>query len=111
MKYGKEGLERNNNNKYPIQFKLDIIKYKLRTGDSFFNVALHFDILEPSLVSSWYKIGQGEEIDELSKPKGRPPMSKKTKKKTGKKLIKEQQLENDIKFLRVENAYLKNSKL
>jgi len=108
LKYGKKGLERKSNNKkYPVQFKLDVIEYKLRTGDSFNNIALHFDIPEPSLILSWYKVWQCKGKDGLSKPKGRPSMSKKPKKKTDKKLTKEQQLEKEIELLRAENAYLK----
>src|SRR5699024_11824053 len=75
--------------------------------ESFNNIALHFDIPEPSLIYSWYKLWQSKGIDGLSKPKGRPSMSKKPKKKTDKKLTKEQQLEKEIELLRAENAYLK----
>ena len=76
LKYGKKGLERKmKNRKYPVQFKLDVIEYKLRTGDSFNNIALHFDIPEPSLILSWYKVWQCKGKDGLSKPKGRPSMS------------------------------------
>jgi len=108
LKYGIKGLERKSNNKkYPVQFKLDVIEYKLRTGESFNNIALHFDIPEPSLIYSWHKVWQVKGIDGLSKPKGRPSMSKKPKKKTDKKLTKEQQLEKEIELLRAENAYLK----
>src|SRR5699024_4970707 len=93
-KYGKKGEERKSNNtKYGVQFKLDVIEYKLRTADSFNNIALHFDIPEPSLILSWYKVWQCKGKDGRSKPKGRPSMSKKPKKKTDKKLTKEQQLE------------------
>src|SRR5699024_10378528 len=76
------------NKKYPVQFKVSVIEYKLRTGESFNNIALHFDIPEPSLIYSWYKLWQSKGIDGLSKPKGRPSMSKKPKKKTDKKLTK-----------------------
>lgn len=108
LKYGKEGLERKKiNKKYSVQFKISVIEYKLRTGESFNNIALHFDIPEPSLVYSWYKVWQDKGIDGLSQPNGRPPMSKKPKKKTDKKLTKEQQLEKEIELLRAENAYLK----
>ncbi len=108
LKYGRKGLDRKKiNRKYPVQFKVSVIEYKLRTGESFNNIALHFDIPEPSLVYSWYKVWQDKGIDGLSQPKGRPPMSKKPNKKTDKKLTKEQQLEKEIELLRAENAYLK----
>src|SRR5699024_3491324 len=108
LKYGKKGVERKSNNKkYPVKFKLDVIEYKLRTGDYFHNSAIHFDIAAPALILSWYKVWQGKVKDGLSKPKGRPSMRKKPKKKTDKKLTKEQQLEQEIERLRAENAYLK----
>src|SRR5699024_2006802 len=76
LKYGKKGLERKmKNRKYHVHFKLDVIEYKLRTGDSFNNIALHFHIPVLSFIFSWYKVGQCKRKDGLSKPKGRPSMS------------------------------------
>src|SRR5699024_5635246 len=81
LKYGKKGLERKSNNKkYPVQYKLDVIEYKLRTVDSFNNISLHFDITEPSLILSWYKVWQCKVKDGLYKPKVRPSMSNKPNK-------------------------------
>src|SRR5699024_9812007 len=83
LKYGKKGLERKSNNKkYPVQFKLDVIEYKLRTGDSFNNIALHFDIPEPSLILSWYKVWQCKGKHTLSTPKRRLSMTKKERNRT-----------------------------
>lgn len=54
------------------------------------------------------RIWNKEGIDGLSKPKGRPPMSKKKKqKKNDNTLTRAQQLEREIELLRAENAYLK----
>src|SRR5690625_5849712 len=45
LKYGKKGLERKmKNRKYPVQFKLDVIKYKLRKDDIINNIYINFDI-------------------------------------------------------------------
>lgn len=55
-KYGIKGLEKKHKHKnYPVQFKVDIINYKLRTGDSLSNIALNFDIPEPSVIHYRYK--------------------------------------------------------
>src|SRR5699024_4337698 len=81
LKYGKKGLVRKmKNRKYPVQFKLDVIEYKLRTGDSYNNIALLFDIIDPSIILYLYMVWQCKEKDGLYKPKGRTSMSKKTKK-------------------------------
>src|SRR5690625_7142864 len=81
LKDGKKGLERKMKNRnYPVQFKLDVIEYKLRTGDSFNNIALHFDIPEPSLILFWYNVWQCKGKDGLSIPKLRRYMSKQPKK-------------------------------
>jgi|SRR5690625_3437435 len=43
--YGKNGLIRKNTySNYPVHFKLDVLNYKLRTRESFKEVALKFGI-------------------------------------------------------------------
>ncbi|MCM3024059.1 helix-turn-helix domain-containing protein [Heyndrickxia ginsengihumi] len=79
---------------YPVQFKFDVLKYKLRTGESFESVAIKFGIHEPPMIANWMRLWKKEGIEGFSKLKGRPSMSNKQKKKTSaKKLTKEQQLE------------------
>jgi len=106
---GESGLKRRKSHKtYSVQFKLDVLQYKLRTEESYQNVALKFGIHEPSIIANWMCIWRKEGIDELSKLKGPPPMSKKKKqKKSENTLTREQQLEREIELLRAENAYLK----
>src|SRR5699024_3396946 len=107
LKYGRKGLEgKKKNKKYPVKFKISVIENK-KIKETYKNIAIHYDIPEPSLIYTWYKLWQSKGIDGLSKPKGRTSMSKKPKKKTDKKLTKEQQLEKEIELLRAENAYLK----
>lgn len=93
---------------YPVPFKLDVLNYKLRTGDSFEEVARKFGIHEPPMISNWLGKWQREGIEGLSKQKGCPTLSKKPgKKSTTKEFTKEQQLEREIELLKAENAYLK----
>lgn len=107
--FGKDGLHRKKlQTLYPVQFKLDVLNYKLRTGESFESVALQFGIHEPPMIVNWMSSWQKEGIEGLSKLRGRPTMSNKPKnKQSEKKLTKEQQLEKEIELLRAENAYLK----
>jgi len=108
-KFGKDSLLRKKiQTTYPVQFKLDVLNYKIRTGESFDSVALKFGIHEPPLIANWMRSWQKEGVEGLSKIRGRPLMSNKPKqKKSGNKLTKEQQLEKEIELLRAENAYLK----
>ena len=105
--YGKQGLvTKETSASYPVQFKLDVLNYKLRTRDSFEEVARKFGMTEPSMIINWLRKWQIEGVEGLSKSKGRPSMSNDQKnKKNEKKLSKEQQLLKQIELLRAENAY------
>lgn len=106
---GEDGLKRRKSTKtYSVQFKLDVLQYKLRTEESYQSVALKYGLHEPSIIANWMRIWREKGIDGLSKPKGRPPMSKEKKpKKSDSTLTREKQLEREIELLRAENAYLK----
>lgn len=106
--FGESALERKWKNKtYTVQFKLDALNYKLTTGKSYQDVAIHFDMTEPSLLARWYQTWSKDGVEGLSRPKGRPSMSKKKSSKSKIKLTREQELEKEIELLRAENAYLK----
>ncbi len=101
---GQKGLLRRKNNKsYPVQFKLNVLDYKLRTGETFQATALKYGMTEPSIIANWMKAWSTKGIEGLSNLKGRPSMSNKPKKK----MTREQQLEKEVELLRAENAYLK----
>lgn len=97
---GESGLKRRKSHKtYSVQFKLDVLQYKLRTEESYQDVALKFNMHEPAIVANRMRIWNKEGIDGLSKPKGRPPMSKKKKqKKNDNTLTRVQQLEREIEL-------------
>ena len=106
--FGKEGLERKWKKKtYTVQFKLDALNYKISTDKSFQDVATRFGMSEPSLLANWYRAWTKYGVEGLSRPKGRPSMSKRKSNKPKKKLTREQELEEEIELLRAENAYLK----
>jgi hypothetical protein len=75
-KYEKDGLLRKSSyTTYLIQFKLDVLNYKLRTGESFREVALKFGIPEHSIIANWMKKWQNEGTEGFSKPKGHPSLT------------------------------------
>lgn len=52
--YGKEGLQRKKNNKkYPLSFKLNVLRFKQDTGASYKDTANVFGISEPSIIANW----------------------------------------------------------
>lgn len=117
-KYGVEGLARKKNNEiYSVQFKLDVLNFRKRTGASLTETALHFGLTNPPMISSWNKKFLEGGAEALDQPKGRPAMSDKAKnvkrstqpapQDTG---TREQKLERENELLRLEVAYLKKLK-
>ncbi len=55
--YGEKGLlSKKTHSSYSVQFKLDVLNYKLRTEDTFQEVAIKFGIPEPSVISNWFRM-------------------------------------------------------
>ncbi|MFD2129743.1 transposase [Pseudogracilibacillus auburnensis] len=112
---GMDGLKRRKTKKkYSVQFKLDAVQFMLKTGASYLETAVQFDLNNPSLIARWLKAFRDQGIEGL-KPrlKGRPSMSKKPnkqRKKEEKKITRVEELERENELLRLENAYLKKLK-
>ena len=109
---GKKGLKRRKKNeKYSVQFKLVTVQFMLKTGASYVETAVQFDLNNPSLIARWLKAFREQGIEGLKpRSKGRPSMSKKPNKSQEKeetKLSREEELERENELLRLENAYLK----
>lgn len=109
---GMDGLKRRQTrDMYPVQFKIDTIQFMLKTGASFLETAVQFNLNNPSLIKHWMKEFKEQGLGGLKpKPKGRPSMSKKPNKSKNKeetKLTREEELERENELLRLENSYLK----
>jgi transposase len=119
--FGKEGLLRKRKNvKYTLDFKLEVVEYYLTTEISYKDLALKLGIYNPALIASWVSKFRKDGVEGLSKPKGRPP---KMKPKEEKEQIIEntdsytnvsvsesehiKELEKQVRYLQIENAYLK----
>jgi transposase len=110
--FGKDGLrKKQSKHVFSVQFKLDVLHFMKRTGASYQDTAIQFNMNNPTLIVNWYREFLREGVEGLKeKVKGRPPMSKNRKAKsikTENKLSREEQLERENELLRLEIAYLK----
>jgi len=115
QRFGMKGIRNNHSRQaYSFQFKLDVLDFRKRTGASYQETALKFNMTQPGLISKWNAIYVKEGLEGLKgSMKGCPPMSKKDKSKTVKKkkrMTREEVLERENELLRLENSYLKKLK-
>lgn len=117
--YGKKGLkEPDKQSVFPVQMKLDVLRYRERNGLSYQKTADAFGIRFGSTVRDWHKTVQTEGVEALMETKGRTPMAEiERRKKENEKLKKQKlkdfdakrfaELERENELLRLELAYLK----
>jgi len=115
QEFGRSGLSvKKKKQYYSVQFKIDVLNFMKRTGASYQDTAIHFNLNNPTLITSWNRRFLKEGIEGLQdKSKGRPSMSKKSKStviKQEKNMSREEQLERENELLRLEVAYLKKLK-
>lgn len=103
-RHGRKALApRNSCTAYDPSFKMDVINYRRRTQASYFKTAVEFNLASPSTVQKWEEQLLFKDVEAFLKPeKGRPPMSKKKPEDMSPK-----ELKDELKYLRIENAYLK----
>lgn len=112
--FGEESLRRKTKNKaYSVQLKLDAVEYYLTTEKSYQEVACVFEIENPTLITRWVSEFRKDGTEGLSGTQGRPRrMSKKATDSSSNKPGEEdstriQELEKQVRYLQIENAYLK----
>jgi transposase len=109
--HGKKSLSRGRTH-YSSAFKLSVLKAMEQDQISLIQAAARFNIPAPSSITVWQRLYNEGGITALEpKPKGRPPMSKKTDytallSKPVSELSHEDLLKR-LEYLEVENAYLK----
>lgn len=115
--FGEEGLINSTTPKnYPVQFKLDVLKYRRETGASYADTATTFKIKNSTMIAGWNRTFEEKGVEGLlPKSRGRSSMSKKSKKNQIKNnedntMSKVKMLEEENELLRLENAYLKKLK-
>ena len=124
--FGKDGLYRKRNNtKYTSEFKLAVVKSYLTSDLSYRQIAFQYGLNNPTLIARWksdfMKYGANAFVE---RPKGRIPTMSRTDEKAKitthtesrnqkkkKELTPEQarilELEKQLRYAQIENAYLK----
>ena len=96
---------------YPLNFKLDVLKYMNDNGTSIFDTAAIFNLPSDSTLWKWRDLLETQGLDALKpKKKGRPNMNKKDQKSSKKSSPDKgsiEALQQELEALRMENAYLK----
>jgi len=112
VKYGKDGLKAKKYQFYDASFKLNVIQTIEKEFLSLRAACARFNIPSDSTISSWKKSFESKGIQGLnnkpkvSPPKMKPPIKCKAK-KSSKPLTREQELLEELEYLRAENALLK----
>ena len=111
-RHGLDGLKsRSSCTTYSKMFKLEVLEYIFDTGSSYFEAAAKFNISSPYTLSRWR--GQLEKgiLNTLVSKSEECLSVKKSNQKTDQKQISDKEsvvaLQNEVEFLRMENAYLK----
>ena len=124
--FGKNGLcRKRNNTRYTSEFKLAVVESYLTSELSYRQIALQYGLNNPSLIAHWksdfMKYGANAFVE---RPKGRIPIMSQTDEKAKitthtksrnqkkkKELTSEQarilELEKQLRYAQIENAYLK----
>ena len=124
--FGKDGLcRKRNNTRYTSEFKLAVVESYLTSELSYRQIALQYGLNNPSLIARWksdfMKYGANAFVE---RPKGRIPIMSQTDEKAKitthtksrnqkekKELTSEQarilELEKQLRYAQIENAYLK----
>ena len=124
--FGKDGLcRKRNNTRYTSEFKLAVVESYLTSELSYRQIALQYGLNNPSLIARWksdfMKYGANAFVE---RPKGRIPTMSRTdetakisthtksrNQKKKKELTPEQarilELEKQLRYAQIENAYLK----
>lgn len=113
--FGEAGLRTQKTKQhYPLNFKLDVLRFKQDTGASYNKTANMFDIKEPSIIANWKRTYLKEGAKGLNKPQGRPPKmpkkpnnAKSSDKQKAPKTDELSLLKKENEYLRLELAYLK----
>lgn len=111
-RFGKDGLKARGYQHYEAAFKFKVIQAIEKDFLSLQEACVRFNIPSLSTIISWQRSFELKGMEGLiNKPKGRPPKMKspikRKSKKSSRPLTREQELLEELEYLRAENALLK----
>jgi transposase len=103
-RHGRKALTpRDNFTAFDLSFKMDVLNYRRRMQASYFDTAVEFNLGSPSTVHKWEEQILLKDMGAYFKlEKGRTSMTKKKP-----ETMSQKELLDELKYLRMENAYLK----
>ncbi|NMM50914.1 helix-turn-helix domain-containing protein [Marinigracilibium pacificum] len=112
QQYGKSGLKPRKRQSYDALFKFEVIESIEKDYLSLSEACVKFNIPSESIIINWQRAYKAKGLSGLKpQSKGRPKQMnkpiKRKKRKSDKPLTREEQLEQEVEYLRAENELLK----